>query len=427
MKIGAGYHPLTTMAAAPVVAPQRERIRTGIVLSGGGARGAYEAGIVAGMMEVLQPTRAPFDIFCGTSVGALNAAYLAAHADMPDMNAPGLISHWQSLDIDRHLRLDLRGLLGWKQAFSRPEAGIRRRHGSVGRSLLDPEALAHVVTNHVPWERLHENVGAGVVRALIIAALDIGTGRTTLFSELAPDQRFVPSRDPRRRPSYGPIGASHVLASAAIPMIFPPQLVGDSFYCDGGVRFNTPIAPAIRCGAERLVVISLLGEDELDESAMDATDAYSSPFFLLGKVLDALLMDPLRYDLQVLERFNRLVQTVTDVLTPEELLRVQKVVTETRGLPYRQLRTLVFKPSRDIGRMARDRSRDLHASRFSSWMIARAASLGAVWESDLLSFILFDAEFATQLVHLGRHDAVSRAAEIRAFFAPPTQHTPTPL
>src|ERR1700755_2123609 len=137
-------------------------VSTGIVLSGGGARGAYEAGVVAGIMEVLRPKRAPFDVLCGTSVGALNAAYLASHAHLPDMNAAGLISQWQALDLNRHLRLDLRGLLGVSRNFSvqRPlhkkaEAHMPRY---AGRSLLDTGALEAVVTNAVNWSHLHQNV-----------------------------------------------------------------------------------------------------------------------------------------------------------------------------------------------------------------------------------------------------------------------------
>src|SRR6201991_884461 len=96
-------------------------VSTGIVLSGGGARGAYEAGVVAGIMEVLRPKRAPFDVLCGTSVGALNAAYLASHAHLPDMNAAGLISQWRALELNPHLKLDRRGVLGWKRTFSAEE------------------------------------------------------------------------------------------------------------------------------------------------------------------------------------------------------------------------------------------------------------------------------------------------------------------
>jgi len=410
------------MATRTSVIPPADRTSTAIVLSGGGARGAYEAGVVAGIMEVLKPRSAPFDVFCGTSVGALNAAYLAAHATMPDLNAPGLISQWQSVDVNRHLRLDMRGVLGWKRDWSLKSDGSKSSRRIAGRSLLDTRALERLATEFVPWQQLHDNIDSGVVRALLVAALHIGTGKTTLFAELASGVEFTPSRDPRRRPSTERITADHVLASAAIPLLFPARQVGDEFYCDGGVRFNTPVSPAIRCGARKLVVVSLMMDDDAEEPAMtDATEAYGSPIFLLGKVLDALLMDPLRYDLQVLDRFNRLVDAMSGALAPDELAKVQRVIREARGLPYRKLDTLVFKPSKDIGRMARECANDIQASRFSSWLLARTASLGAIWESDLLSFILFDADFATELIQLGRKDALRRADEIDAFFNGPPE------
>jgi NTE family protein len=394
----------------------------GIVLSGGGARGAYEAGVVAGIMEVLKPRRAPFDVLCGTSVGALNAAYLASHAHMPDMNAAGLISQWQSLELSRHLRLDLRGLLGLHRTFSarKPLAATAPANMPryAGRSLLDAGALEGVVQNAVAWSHLHSNVASGRVRALIVAALQIATGTTTLFAELAPGVEYRAGRDKRRAPVPVAISPDHVLASAAIPLMFPARRVGAEYYCDGGVRFNTPIASAIRVGARRLVVISLLSERPavLDVPVEQRLDAYRSPVFLIGKVMNALLLDPLDYDLQVLTRFNRLLEVLESTLTPDELGRVQAVMEEDRGLGYRSVETLVFRPSRDIGQLARERSKHLKASMFSSWLLARTATLGAIWESDLLSFILFDAEFARQLVQLGRDDTVARAADIRSFF-----------
>ena len=394
---------------------------TALVLSGGGARGAYEAGVLAGIIEVLKRhglDRAPFDILCGTSVGALNAAYLAAHVDQPDMNIEGLLQQWRSLDLSTHLRLDLRGILGWKRGWSPGTEDHKERPKQIGRSLLAPGAIDDLITSQIPWDRLHDNTRKGIVRALVVAALHIRTGRTTVFTELAPHVEFQGHTDPRRVLRRAEITADHVLASAAIPLMFPARRVGDDYYCDGGLRFNTPIAPAIRCGADRLVVISLLSESSAAATVPLANRqaAYQNPVFIIGKVLHALLLDPLRYDLQVLERFNRMLAILEDVLDPADLARVREVIQESRGLPYRRLSTLVFRPSEDIGHMARERARSLQASRFSSWLLARTATLGSLWESDLVSFILFDAEFAEQLIDLGKRDTLNRADEIAAFF-----------
>lgn len=397
-------------------------MKTAIVLSGGGARGAYEAGVVAGLMEVLQPRSAPFQILCGTSVGAINAAYLAAHAQHPDMGAPGLISKWQGLDLNTYLQLDVRGLLGWRRKL-RPTPGVSAFPPRIGRSVLHPGALEQLVKKGIPWRQLHDNVTAGHVHAFVVAALHIASGKTALFGEFSAQTAFRPSKDPRRTPRSEQIGPEHVLASAAIPLLFPARRVGHDYYCDGGVRFNTPIAPAIRAGAERLVVVSPLMADAdhtpvapTPETAESRVAAYQTPLYLIGKVMNALLLDPMHYDLQVLERFNRIVETLESVLTEEELERVRDVTRQERGIAYRKLDTLVFHPSQDIGHLARLHAEDLQASRFSSWVLAHTASLGALWESDLLSFVLFDAGFASELIRLGRQDTVARAEEIRAFF-----------
>ncbi len=402
---------------------------TGIVLSGGGARGAYEAGVVAGIVEVLSRTpreHAPFSIFTGTSVGAINAAYLAAHAERPDMHVEGLLEHWRALELGKHLSLDpLRFLAAGRvrERLARWREGDDERFG---RSLLDPKALEALVEETIPYERLHDNVRAGVVRALVVAALEISTGRTTQFAELAPGATFAASQDPRRLYRPSEIEARHVLASAALPLLFPARRIGRHYYCDGGIRFNTPIAPAIRCGATRLVVISLLypraswAEADSPEAEGNVA-AYPSPIFLLGKVLDALLLDPVRYDLQVMERLNRLMTALEENLTPEEMTRVDEVLTKSRGAPYRRLETLVFAPSVDIGRMAHDHAERTKPRSVSGLLVRRMADLRDQIEADLLSFILFDGDFADQLATLGRKDALDRADEIEAFFASPSE------
>jgi NTE family protein len=336
-----------------------------------------------------------------------------------------LISQWQSLELNRHLKLDMRGLLGWKRNYTPSKlADVTVRSSGpnsyAGRSILHTGAIDELVEQAVLWDRLHQNVQSGLVRALIVAALHIGTGKTTLFAEMPRGVEFKGGRDPRRTPIVGPLGAEHILASAAIPLLFPARRVGNDYYCDGGMRFNTPIAPAIRAGAQRLVVISPLSDSTEANANVPlerSLEAYRSPIFLIGKVLNALLLDPLNYDLQVLDRFNRLLETLQFALTPEEMLRVNRVLEESRGLAYRKVDTLVFRPSRDIGLMARERAKDLKASMFSSWFLARTATLGTLWESDLLSFLLFDAEFAHELVQMGRSDTTRRADEIRKFFA----------
>ncbi len=382
------------------------------MLSGGGARGAYEAGVIAGIVEILEERghrRAPFSIFTGTSVGAINATWLAAHADRPDMNVSGLLDQWRSLEIREHLRIS-------PMRFLRPSRGGER----LGRSVINPRALEELVRTQIPFGRLHDNVDTGVVEALVVAALNIASTKTTMFAEVAPAARFVPSRDPRRQGALTRIECGHVLASAAIPLIFPARRIGSEYYCDGGIRFNTPLAPAIRSGADRLVVVSALHREEVAEDLAELrrrTAAYPSPFFILGKVLNALLLDPINYDLGVMRRFNQLWGVLEETLTVDEMRRVRGVVEGTRGVSYRRLETLVFHPSQDIGDITTRHAKRLGAKSLPGVLMAVSARLRAQFESDLLSFILFDGDFAEELISLGRHDAQQRADEVISFFS----------
>jgi NTE family protein len=384
----------------------------GIVLSGGGARGAYEAGVLWGIHEALgaaRHARPLFDIVSGSSVGAINGAWLAANAHRPDHDLSGLVKVWQGLSFAKHVRLDLRAVVG---SFRDTER--------LGRSMLDPRALEALVRESIDWTKLHENIEHGHMRALIVSALHVGTGVTTLFSELAPGVALPVSHHPRRRSRVAHITADHVLASAAIPALFPARRVGGSFFADGGLRFNTPISPALQAGADKLVVITLrheAGEAPL-VGTTDEEEQYPSLVFLAGKVLNALLLDPVADDLETLEHFNTLVDAVQTELPAHALARVEAAVTRRRGRPYRKIQTLHFRPSENIGTLAGEFLRERPAERLplKRLLLARAAHESATWEADLASYLLFDAAWATRLLELGRRDALAQGERVRAFF-----------
>ncbi len=406
---------------------QSSRHRTALVLSGGGARGAYEAGVLVGFHDVLgarAEARPIFDVLSGASVGAINIAHLAAHAERADRGIPELVDLWTSLRLETHFKPRLRTFLGRSPLSVARHAATGSLDASRwGRALLDPKPFERMVGKLIPWGRLHANLQAGVIQALIVSAFNIGTGRTNTFVELAPGASFVPlpERDPRRKSGVETITADHILASAALPLLFPARRVGDAYYCDGGLRFNTPIAPAIRSGASKLAIVALRAAHRAPETGhtREQLEQYPHPMFLLGKIFDALLQDPIDYDLQVLERSNRVLDVMREAVPRPALEQIAKVLEADRGLPYRRLQTLVFRPSATIGVLALEHVRrhgTPGASLSASFLLERAASLGAHVEADFLSFILFDGAFARTLIELGRSDVHARAAEVRAFF-----------
>jgi NTE family protein len=387
-------------------------------------RGAYEVGVVAGIAEVVDAepgAPALFDVFAGTSVGAINAAYFAANADSHDHRVERLSDTWQSLRLDDHARVRPLGLTPLPEALRRFTKAF-----VPGKSLLDTRAVEVLVRRTVDWERMHKNVDAGIVRAVMVAALHVVSGRTTVFTEGAPGVRIENTRDERRVSVFERITADHVLASAAIPLLFPTRKLGDHYYCDGGLRFNTPIAPAIRAGAERLVVVSVRHQRSVREVAAvedaDKADMQNlSPVFLVGKLLNALLLDPVQYDLQVLDRVNQMMEVLEETLTPADLERFHRVWVRHRGMSYRRIKTLTFTPSRDLGRLAAEYIRSSLKLRelkpIARYLFERASRESPEGEADWASYMLFDGGFAHELIEIGRADARARAAEILEFFA----------
>jgi len=389
-------------------------------------RGAYEVGVVAGIMEVLdpEPNSGPvFQVFAGTSVGAINATYLASNASRADHGVERLAEVWNSLRLEDHARVRPFGLARLPDALAR----FRAKPGEpTGSSLLDSRGIEVLVRRTIDWEKLHENIDRGTIDAVMVAALHVVSGRTTMFTERSPSCHIEPTRDERRATAFERITADHVLASAAIPLLFPTRRIGEHYYCDGGLRFNTPIAPAIRAGAERLVIVSVRHERSQRElAAVEASDAGAgselSPVFLVGKLLNALLLDPVEYDLQVLERLNQVMEVLEETLDADDLERIQRVWIKHRGAPYRRLKKLVFQPSRDLGRVAGDfikkSLKTTNLRPVAKYLIEKFASDAPEPEADWASYLLFDGSFAHELIEIGRQDARDQAEKIREFFS----------
>jgi len=386
--------------------------RTGLVLSGGGARGAYEAGVIAGLAEVLAELgmpHPPVDVLSGTSVGAINAAYCVGNAHLPQWNVQGLLSYWRDLDIHEYLDVNVTSL-------ARLLRGISRDEESLGWSILKIDPIEKMVHRGIPWRDVHQNVAQGRIHAFIVPALRVADGVTTVFIERSGQLDYAPSRDPRRKAEFEPIHPEHVLASAAFPFLFPARRVGKDYFCDGGLRFNTPIAPAIRCGCDKLVVVSLLSQVRAAQAQRVTEAAFPSPVFLVGKLINALLLDPVHHDLRVLAHTNDLVDVLERSVDEATLEQIREVHRASRGVPYRRVRTLAFAPSRNVAHMASEHAQTLRVKKLSSWLLGRMSSLGTTWEADLLSFVMFDGSFTRQLAELGYSDARDKREEIQRFF-----------
>jgi NTE family protein len=399
------------------------RPKIGFVLSGGGSRGAYEAGIIHYLRTDLAKRigrHVPIDIVSGTSVGAINAAFLAATMSEPAQQAEAITAAWRSLQIEELISLKATDMLrGMRMLLGGdpppPQPGSFRYGG-----FLDTSGLERFVIRAIPWRGIERSLRGGSLHAMSVSATHVGSGHTVVFLSSAEPVPREWSRDPFVRHRAARIGPRHVLASAAIPILFPAVKIGDEFFADGGLRQNTPMSPAIRLGADRLLVVSLKHVKPEPKAVERArVDAYPKPLFVAGKALNALLLDHTEYDLMRMQRINMILEAGHASFGPrfEEMMNHELV--RLRGAPLRRIHACHIRPSEDIGRVAADyaasgkvRVRGLVAKR----LIAQLAGGEARNESDLLSYLLFDGNFAAELIELGRRDAAKKEDELAALF-----------
>ena len=402
---------------------------TGLVLSGGGARGAYEAGVIQYLRTELPPEiqkKVNFDIISGTSVGAINACFLAANNHVPRLQGKALSMIWERLRIEGVYQA------GWREFTNLPRflLGSRGR-GSLdstlgpGRlgGLLNTKPLEQLVRRGNRWRYIEKNIQSGNLRALAVNATHIASGKTHVFVQTHQGKLPAWSTDPQVEAFHTHIGPNHALASAAIPWVFPSVELDGEIYCDGSLKQNTPISPALRLGADRLLVIGLkahkkaVAPDRLD---LETVDHYPSAVYLLGKILSATLVDKTEYDLKRLQRFNAILEAGEQAYGTDFQGKVGAVMQEMRGAPFRKIKTLVIRPSQEITDVTmRHISQGTVLSRAGGVVgsiFRRMADRGGEQASDLLSYLLFDGEYASDLVRLAMKDAHAQRDEIISFF-----------
>ena len=368
--------------------------RDALVLSGGGARGAYQVGVLKAIAEWLpDDTPCPFEVLVGTSAGALNAAAVAAHADSLREAVQTLEDVWSNFRVEQVVRAGsltmLRSGLHWM--ISLLSGGWIAKPP---RSLFDTTPLGELLARTVPVERIPGQIAAGRLHALAVATTSYTTGQAVAFfdgTEGIPGWNRV-RRAGRRRP----IDYDVLMASAAIPFIFPASNIDGDHYGDGAMRQLAPLSPAVHLGANRVLVIGTRGNAAATPPTGAITQAPPSPGHLLGFVLDSLFTDGLSIDLERLNQINRLLQG-------------------PGSTDHRPIRATVIQPSVDPTVIAMKHERAMPRSiRTLLRTIGAYEARGGL----LVSYLLFDRSYTCELMAMGYADAQAQRAEIVPYLSP---------
>ena len=370
--------------------------RTALVLSGGGARGAYQAGVLRGLVELgLVPSGpSPFEIIVGSSAGSINAGMLAAHADNLAEGVERLVGVWSTITAQDVFRTDLRSLgsIGARWAWDLSFGGALRRVQP--KSLLDTAPLRKLLAR-IDLPRIEANVKSGALYAVAVAATDLYTSNGYLFVQGQPG--IKPWQRSRWRIEPTRLTIDHLMASSAIPIFFPSIPIAGRHFGDGCIRNTAPLSPAINLGADRIVAIGVQGPGRPDPARSKKLPPPTIAQ-IAGVLLDAVMLDAIEIDVEHSYRVNRSVLSSRDG-DPTN--------------PFRRVDVLWLKPSIDFGALAMELA--AHVPPIVRYLMRGLGTDESITE--LLSYLLFDPAFTGQLIELGRNDVVAGRREIERFFA----------
>lgn len=371
-----------------------------LILSGGGARGAYEVGILKWIAEHRPQLLERIKIITGSSVGAINAAYLASHGITPQ-SVHDLAAIWSSLKVDSLIGFSLRRALSSLVSRSRT---FFDEEDAKQVALLNTEGYERLIREGVNWQGLAEVTRSGRLDGVAIAATAIQNGKTHVFVQRSAEAPApVWPSDDSMVGWDEPIQPKHVIASASLPFLFPPVRIGNRWYCDGGLRQNTPLSPALRLGADQLFAISVKKSPTVPDAT---TDAFPGFGILLGKLLNSIFLDRLLWDLDRLNRINVVLECAEEIGGAKFLPQMRKALVARGRRPYTRVNYVGIRPSEDIGGIAAKllkHPEQLHSN--LSFMVRKILGGGRSGVSDAASYLLFDGAFADALIDLGSRDA----------------------
>jgi len=379
--------------------------RVALILTGGGARAAYQVGVLKAIAEFLpRRSHCPFPIICGTSSGALNAATLAVNAGNFRKGVQYLTNTWKNFHANQIYRTDVVGVFNnsmlWLAGMIFSAIGINKLHQV---SLLDNSPLVELLEEMLPCEKIQDSIDAGLLHALSITASGYGSGQSVTFYQGV--KQLVPWRRKGRVGMPARIEIGHLLASSALPFIFPATLINREYFGDGSMRQIAPISPALHLGATRVLIIGVSVNGNPEHPERSDIGEYPSLASIAGHTLNSIFLDSMEVDLERLKKINDLV-----AIMPEEM---------RERADLRHIDALVMSPSQPIEKIAERYTAEL------PWTIRLLLRLiGARQHSGgtLVSYLLSEKKFCRALIDLGYQDALKHRDEIMDFLDVKPRH-----
>jgi len=391
----AEYVTVSELHIAPEPAPEPPRGDLAVMLTGGGARAAYQVGLLRGLANHFPDLE--FQIVTGVSAGAINAVYLAAMHGNLARRVEQLHELWRTLECHHVFTSNYSALLPFRGAMS---AILPRRFAKWPRGLFNAGPLAHLLRRvlntpyrGMPIEGIRHNIADGTLKAVALITLDYSTGQSV---------RWVQGRladiyeGPNRRVEQTEMTIEHVLASAALPFVFPAVQIGKGWYGDGGIRLSAPLSSAVHLGARRIIAMSTGYQRTAAEASTPVVTGYPPAAQIIGQLLNAVFLDVIDEDVVRMERLNEMIRKLD--------------ATARNG--FKPIDLMVLRPSQDLGKLAAKYERNLPAS---VKLFTRALGARETDSPDVLSMLMFEPNYTRMLIEIGEHDVASRLDELRTF------------